>query len=54
MRRLDLNQAVDRYYQFVQRTVDVNRDLAISWAELVELSSPVRLNRPKYLSGRIW
>jgi|SRR6478735_9481927 SAP domain len=33
---VDLNQAVDRYFQFVQRTVDVNRDLAISWAELVD------------------
>ena len=32
---VDLNQSVEQYFQFVQRTVDLNRDLATSWAELV-------------------
>ncbi len=32
---VDLNQSVEQYFQFVQRTVDLNRDLAIGWAELV-------------------
>ena len=35
MRPVDLNQSVEQYFQFVQRTVDLNRDLATSWAELV-------------------
>jgi len=32
---VDLNRSVEQYFQFVQRTVDLNRDLATSWAELV-------------------
>jgi hypothetical protein len=32
---VDLNQSVEQYFQFVQRTVDLNRDLATRWAELV-------------------
>jgi len=32
---VDLNQSVEQYFQFVQRTVALNRDLAIGWAELV-------------------
>jgi len=35
MQSVDLNQSVDQYFQFVQRTVDLNRELATSWAELV-------------------
>ena len=33
---VDLNKSVDQYFQFVQRTVDLNRDLVTSWAELVK------------------
>jgi len=33
--QVDLNQPVEQYFEFVQRTVDLNRDLAIRWAELV-------------------
>jgi len=32
---VDLNRSVEQYFQFVQRTVDLNRSLATSWAELV-------------------
>ncbi len=32
---VDLNQSVEQYFQFVQRTVDLYRDLATRWAELV-------------------
>jgi hypothetical protein len=32
---VDLNQSMEQYFQFVQRTVDLNRDLATSWAEMV-------------------
>jgi len=33
--KVDLTESVDRYFEFLQRTVDFNRDLAIRWAELV-------------------
>jgi hypothetical protein len=33
--QVDLNQPVERYFDFVQQTVDLNRDLATRWAELV-------------------
>ncbi|HUA30009.1 MAG TPA: SAP domain-containing protein [Streptosporangiaceae bacterium] len=31
--QLDLVPAVERYFDFVQRTVDRNRDLAVKWAQ---------------------
>ena len=31
--QIDLVPAVERYFDFVQRTVDRNRDLAVKWAE---------------------
>ena len=33
--QVDLNQPVEQYFDFVQKTVDLNRDLATRWAELV-------------------
>jgi septal ring factor EnvC (AmiA/AmiB activator) len=35
MPQVDLNQPVEQYFDFVQRTVDLNRELATRWAELV-------------------
>ncbi len=35
MPTMDLTQPVARYFDFVQKTVDMNRDLATRWAELV-------------------
>jgi hypothetical protein len=35
MPTIDLTEPVTRYFEYVQRTVDLNRDLAIKWAELV-------------------
>ena len=32
---IDLVEPVTRYFEYVQQTVDLNRDLAIRWAELV-------------------
>lgn len=32
---VDLVEPVTRYFEYVQQTVDLNRDLAIRWAELV-------------------
>jgi hypothetical protein len=31
--KVDLVPAVERYFEFVQRTVDISRDLTIKWAE---------------------
>ena len=40
---LDLTGPVARYFEYVQKSVDLNRDLAIRWAELVtSLSGAVR------------
>ena len=39
MPRVDLNQPVEQYFDFVQRTVDLNRELATRWAELVNTLS---------------
>jgi len=40
---VDLTEAVARYFQYVQKAVDVNRDLVTKWAELVtNLSGSVR------------
>ena len=40
---VDLTQPVTRYFEHLQRVVDVNRDLAIRWAELVtDFSGSVR------------
>ena len=35
---LDLVQPVERYFEYVQRSVDLNRDLATRWAEMVSSS----------------
>jgi SAP domain len=41
--QLDLVPAVERYFDLVQRTVDINRRLAVRWAEAVgTLSGAVR------------
>jgi hypothetical protein len=41
--RLDLVPVVERYFEFVQRTVDISRDLTLKWAEsAVTLSGALR------------
>jgi membrane protein involved in colicin uptake len=39
MPQVDLNQPVEQYFDFVQRTVDLNRELATRWAEMVNTLS---------------
>lgn len=40
---VDLTQPVTRYFEFLQKAIDVNRDFAIQWAEMfTNLSSSVR------------
>lgn len=33
--KFDMTEPVERYFEYVQRAVDLNRDLATRWAELV-------------------
>jgi SAP domain len=41
--RIDLVPAVERYFELVQRTVDISRDLTLKWAEAADgLSGSVR------------
>src|SRR5207247_3275369 len=41
--QVDLVPVVERYFEFVQRTVDISRDLTLNWAEAAGmLSSAVR------------
>jgi hypothetical protein len=41
--RVDLTQPVARYFEYLQKSVDFNRDLATKWAELVtSLTGSVR------------
>ena len=43
MPRIDLVPAVERYFELVQRTVDISRDLTLKWAEAADrLSGTVR------------
>ena len=43
MPAVDLTQPVARYFEYVQKSVDFNRDLAIRWAEVVtSLTDTVR------------
>src|SRR5580704_13532302 len=37
--QIDLVPVVERYFEFVQRTVDISRDLTIKWAESVGMLS---------------
>ena len=39
MPQVDLNQPVEQYFDFVQRTVDLNRELATKWAQWVNTLS---------------
>jgi chemotaxis protein histidine kinase CheA len=38
---VDIAQPVERYFDFVQRSVDLNRELAVRWAELVKSLSGI-------------
>ena len=35
MPTIDLTEPVTRYFEYVQRTVDLNREFAVRWAELM-------------------
>lgn len=51
MPTVDLTQPVARYFEYVQKSVDFNRDLATKWAELVtSMSGTVREQAEKVTS----
>src|ERR1700750_2713719 len=56
--QVDLVPFVERYFEFVQRTVDISRDLTIKWAESAGLLSRVvreqgeAVSRPVREQGR--
>ena len=52
---VDLSQPLTRYFEYVQKSVDLNRNLATRWAELLTTMSgsfttkPPSARRPRYL-----
>jgi hypothetical protein len=50
MPQVDLNQPVEQYFDFVQRTVDLNRELATKWAQRVNTLSGAARERAESFS----
>jgi hypothetical protein len=51
--RVDLVPIVERYFDFVQRTVDISRDLTIKWAESAGLLSGVVRQQAESVGGLV-
>ena len=49
--QVNLVPVVERYFEFVQRTVDISRDLTIKWAETVGMVSGGVHEQAKSVSG---
>ena len=49
----DLIPAVERYFKFVQRTVDISRDLTIKWVEAGNMLSDVVREQADSVSGLV-
>ena len=49
--RVDLVPAVERYFEFVQRTVDISRDLTLKWAEAAGTLSGVVREQAESVGG---
>jgi hypothetical protein len=49
----DLITAVERYFKFVQRTVDISRDFTIKWVEAGNMLSDVVREQADSLSGLV-
>jgi hypothetical protein len=49
--QVDLVPFVERYFEFVQRTVDISRDLTIKWAESAGMLSGVFREQAESVSG---
>src|ERR1700748_447423 len=51
--QVDLVPFVERYFEFVQRTVDISRDLTIKWAESAGMLSGVGREQAESVSGLV-
>src|ERR1700760_4207170 len=51
--QVDLVPFVERYFEFVQRTVDISRDLTIKWAESAVMLSGVVREQAESVSGLV-
>jgi len=51
--QVDLVPVVERYFEFVQRMVDINRELTIKWAESAGMLSGVVREQAESVSGLV-
>jgi hypothetical protein len=51
--QVDLVPVVERYFEFVQRTVDISRDLTIKWAEASTMLTGVVREQAESVSGLV-
>ncbi len=51
--QVDLVPVVERYFEFVQRTVDISRDLTIKWVEAAGVLSGVVREQAESVSGLV-
>lgn len=51
--QVDLVPVVERYFEFVQRTVDISRDLTIKWAEAAGMLSGVVREQAESVGGLV-
>jgi len=51
--QVDLVPIVERYFEFVQRTVDISRDLTLKWAEAAGTLSGTAREQAESVRGRV-
>jgi hypothetical protein len=51
--QVDLVPVVERYFEFVQRTVDISRDLTLKWAEAAGTLSGAVREQAESVGGRV-
>jgi hypothetical protein len=51
--QIDLVQVVERYFEFVQQTVDISRDLTLKWAEAAGTLSGAVREQAESVSGLV-
>jgi len=51
--QVDLVPAVERYFEFVQRTVDISRDLTLKWAEAAGMLSGAVREQAESIGGLV-
>jgi len=51
--QVDLVPVVERYFEFVQRTVDINRDLTLKWAEAAGILSGAVREQAESVGGLV-